>query len=103
MKNDYNVKYSSLFFDDLNKITSYIKHELNNNIAAQNFIDEVENSILQRLNCPTAYEPYKSLKDRKHTYYRIYIKNYTIFYVVKENAMEVRRILYSGRNFKDTI
>lgn len=27
-----------------------------------------------------------------------YVKNYTIFYVVKDNTMEVRRILYSKRN-----
>ena len=33
-------------------------------------------------------------------YYRIYVKNFTIFYVVfeEERIMEVRRILYSKRN-----
>ena len=103
MKNDYKIKYSSLFFDDLTKIISYIKHELKNSVAANNLVNEVEKSILERLDCPTAYEAYKSLKNRKNTYYRIYIKNYTIFYVVKDNIMEVRRILYSKRNFKDTI
>lgn len=36
-------------------------------------------------------------------YYRIYVKNYVIYYVVIDNGankiMEVRRILYRGQNF----
>lgn len=103
MKNNYKIKYSSLFYDDLMKIVLYIKYELSNSVVVNNFISEVEQSILKRSVCSEAYEPYKSLKDRKDTYYRIYIKNYTIFYVVKDNVMEVRRILYSKRNFKRNV
>ena len=31
------------------------------------------------------------------------VKNYTILYVVKNDVIEVRRIIYSRRNLKDMI
>ena len=52
---------------------------------------------------PESFEKYNSKKKRKNTYYRIYVKNYTIFYTIKDNAMEVRRILSSRRNFDKLI
>lgn len=43
------------------------------------------------------------LKKRQYTYYKIYVKNYIVFYTVKGDTMEVRRILYSRRNFDKLI
>lgn len=103
MKDKYIIKYSSLFFDDLMQVVSYIKYELNNVEAANNLVDEIEQKIIERSNCPVAFETYKSFAERKSEYYRIYVKNYTVFYVVKNNVMEVRRLLYSRRNFKGII
>ena len=100
MKSKYNIRYSPLFYKELNKIILYIKKELNNVEAANNLLNEIENSILSRINFPTAYEPYISAKERKNVYYRIYVKNYIIFYVVIDNVIEVRRILYNKRDFK---
>lgn len=42
-------------------------------------------------------------RERQYPYYRIYIKNYVIFYVVLGNVMEVRRIVYSRRNLPEQI
>ena len=52
-------------------------------------------------------EPYHSLKERHYPYYRIYVDNYVIYYVViadegAEKIMEVRRFLYKGQD-RDTI
>ena len=100
MKSNYNIRYSPLFYKDLNKIILYIKNELNNIEAANDLLNEIENSILNRITLPTSYEPYMSSKERKNVYYRVYVKNYIIFYVVIDNVMEVRRILYGKRDFK---
>ena len=78
-------------------------HNLKNRIAAENFYDEVIKEIEKRSENPEGFEKYMSTQKRKNTYYRIYVKNYTIFYVVKGNTMEVRRILYSKRNFDKLI
>ncbi len=94
----YKLRYLPLFFNDLAEITSYISDHLQNPMAAENLLDEVEKAIQERLYMPASFEPFHSQKPRAETYYRIYVKNYTIFYVVIGDTMEVRRILYSARD-----
>ncbi len=101
MNKKHEIKYSYLFYRDLSSILNYIKYELENVIAANHLFDEIVNEISNRAYNPESYEKYSSIRKRKDTYYRIYVKNYTIFYVVKNNVMEVRRIIYSRRNLKN--
>jgi plasmid stabilization system protein ParE len=49
---------------------------------------------------PERFEPYPSTRDREHPYYTIQVRNFTVFYVVIEDTMEVRRILYSRRDMR---
>lgn len=103
MTKKYDIKYLPLFYNDLEKIIEYIIYQLDNKIAANNFIDELEEKINKRAYNPKAYEKYISAKERQYTYYRIYIKNYTVFYTARDNVMEVRRLLYSKRKFEKLI
>ena len=103
MKNKYNIKYLPSFYRDLDGITDYIKYELQNEAAANRLVDEIENEINKRLQNPESFEKFQSRRKRLNTYYRIYVKNYTIFYVVIDNTMEVRRIIYYKRNFEKLI
>ena len=103
MEKKNKIKYLPLFYNDLDKITDYIIYKLNNEIAANNFVNELENEINKRAYNPEAYEKYRSTRKRKYNYYKIYVKNYIVFYTVKDNIMEVRRILYSRRNFNKLI
>ena len=103
MNNQYEILYLPLFYKDSVKITKYIKESLKNPIAAKSFISEIEKAIIERAYNPTNYEKYNSNKKRKDTYYRIYVRNYTVFYKVKGNIMNIRRILYSRRNLKKII
>lgn len=95
----YELRILPLFEEDLNEIIDYIAFQLQNPTAAENLVDAVEAAIQERRHCAEAFEPYHSVKERRYPYYRIPVKNFTIFYVVIENTMEVRRILYSKRNF----
>lgn len=95
----YKIKYFPLFYEDLEKIIDYIRNKLENEIAAENFVNELEKEINQRAYSPDSYEKYMSVKTRNSTYFRIYVKNYTVFYTVNGEFMEVRRILSSRRNF----
>ena len=101
--NKYTIRYSSTYINQFNSILKYIVNNLKNKIAAENFYNEVIKEIEKRSENPEGYEKYISTRKRKNTYYRIYVKNYTIFYTVKDNTMEVRRILYSRRNFDKLI
>lgn len=101
MINEFELKYSPTFYNDFNKIISYIENELENKIATNNLINKVEKEINYRLRNPLEYEKYRTRKG--NIYYRIYINNYIIFYTVSENIMIVRRILYNKRNIKEFI
>ena len=95
----YKLRILPLFEEDLNGIVDYITLQLQNPIAAEHLVDAVEEAIEARLPFAESFEPYRSARERGYPYYRISVKNYTIFYVVIGDIMEVRRILYSGRDW----
>ena len=99
----YEIRYLPTFISQFNNILYYITYELKNKIAADNFYNEIVKQIEIRSNSPESYEVFRTLKDEKIKYYKINVKNYTIFYVVKNNVMEIRRIYYSQRNFENLI
>lgn len=102
-KNKYKISYIPLFYADLENIIKYITYELGNKKAAENLLQRIEKAILKRSENPESFEPYEGANSRLENWYRIYVGNYTIFYVVIGDCMEVRRILYSRRNLKNII
>lgn len=99
----YELRYLPLFYKDLEQKVDYIVEILQNKEAAKELIDLVENAILDRLPMAESFEPYHSAKERRYTYYRIYVKNFVIWYVViddegKDKIMEVRRFLYNKQD-----
>lgn len=96
----YKLSILPLFEEDLNGIVDYIVHRLKNPQAAERLVDDVEAAIMERLTCAESFEPYLSTKQRPYPYYKIHVHNFTVFYVVIGDTMEVRRILYSRRDFQ---
>ena len=99
----YRLRYLPLFYEDLDEKITYIAEKLKNPKAASDLLDKVEKAILDRLPVAESFEPYHSIRERKYAYYRIYVDDFTIYYVViddKENAptMEVRRFLYNRQD-----
>ena len=99
----YRLRFLPLFEDDLNEIVDYIAGRLQNPQAAEALVQDVRLAIQERQECAEAFEAYPSAKERQYPYYRISVRNYTIFYVVIGDVMEVRRILYSRRNLPEQI
>ena len=96
----YKLRILPLFEEDFNEILDYITLRLKNIKAADDLITDVETAIQKRLSMPEAFEPYPSTRDREHPYYAIQVRNFTVFYVVIGDTMEVRRILYSRRDMR---
>ncbi len=94
----FNLRYSLLFYEDLDKITDYLLLELKNELAAKTLISNAEVAIKKRLASPLSTAPYQSLNSRQYPYRRILVGNYLIFYIVINNTMIIRRILYGRRD-----
>jgi plasmid stabilization system protein ParE len=94
----YRLRYLPLFEQDLTDTVNYITNMLKNPQAALKLVDDVEAAIFERLKNPVSFELYRSAKKRPHDYYRIYVRNYAIYYVVIDNVMEVRRFVYGARD-----
>ena len=99
----FQLRYLPKYEDDLNEIIDYIVLNLKNSTSANRLLDKIESSIVERSYFPLSFESYQSVKKRKHPYYRIYVDNFTIFYVVIGDIMEIRRILYSRRDMTQLI
>lgn len=99
----YIIQYHKTYIEQFNRILYYITYKLKNKIAADNFFNEVIRQIEIRSKSPEAFEVYKITKNGKSKYYKINVKNYIIFYVVKDNIMEIRRIYYKQRNLDKLI
>ena len=95
---NYSLRYLPSYEQDLNEIVDYILFKLHNPEGAINLVKRIENAILERLNCPLSFEPFQSNRIRKNPYFRIYVDNFTVYYVVIDEVMEVRRLLYSSRD-----
>lgn len=94
----YKLQYLPIAKDDLLGIIEYIQNVLQNPIAAENTLNKIEKAILERLPMCESFAIWESTKTRKFPYRRINIANYTVWYVVINDIMEVRRIQPSNRN-----
>ena len=99
----YKLSFLPLFEADLIEITDYISNNLNNPEVALRLVDDIEIAINRRLETPLAFAPYPTSKNRPYPYYRINIRNFSVFYVVIDDTMEVRRVLYSKRNINNLL
>ncbi len=91
----HKISYSEFFYDDLRLITRHILKESGSVRIAKHFYEDVLGCIESRAFGAESYEtfnPYEGAPD----YYRIYFGNYTVFYVMADDVMDVRRILWSG-------
>lgn len=105
MDSKYKLRYLPLFYEDLEEKLLYIAEELQNVKAANDLLIEVEHAILERQPIAEAFEVYHSLKERRYPYYRIYVGNFVVYYVVIDDEdvdkiMEVRRFLYNRQDVR---
>ena len=96
---DYTLRYLPIAKQDLAEAINFIYNTYQNPIAAENTLNRIENAIMERLEeGPESFAIWPSKKEREYPYRRINVGNYTVWYVVIDNVMEVRRIQPSGRN-----
>ena len=88
---------------DLTEIAKYIAFDLCNPEAADLLLAEVDRAAEELKEFSLAGAVYKSKKSRKQQYRMKFIKNYTAYYVVLGNTVEIRRVLYKRRDTRNFI
>lgn len=102
-QNNYNIRYLPSFDKELEETIYYIVKKLKNKKAARKLLDKIDRVIFERSKSPENYEQYISKKNRKYSWYRIYVDNYVIFYTVRNNTMEIAHLIYFKRNLDKLI
>ena len=101
MNKPVELRYLPLYYEDLSAAVQYLSRDLGNSSAARRLLNETERAILERLPAADCFAPLPE-KNRSIPYYRIHVRNYTIYYVVFEfedrKIMEVRRLIHKSRN-----
>ena len=91
----YTVKYLETFRRELDEAADYIAFELEDVTAADKLLADVEAAIERAATAPTVTKPYGTDTATGDVYYRIGVRNFSIFYVVIGSVMEVRWFRYS--------
>lgn len=95
----YSIEYSEEAKIDLIGIKKYIKYNLQEPNIAERLINKLTKAIENIKNNPEIYaiiddEFIKKLEIRK-----VIIDNYIVFYRIKNNTVQIVRILYGRRNW----
>lgn len=71
--------------------------------AAQNLYDEIVKGIASLAELPMRCGLLKASELRAKGYRALRVKNYTVFYVVLDDTVQIRRILYTKRQFESLL
>ena len=99
----YKVRYLPLFWEDLSEAAAYIAFDLQNPVAAERLVDSVEAAILEHLENPTMAPTYRTTRERPFPYHWFPVGNYMAFYVVIDDVVEMRRLLFKARDIESII
>ena len=103
MANNYRLKIFPLAQADLDSIFGYISENLKNPTAAVKLIDEFEKAFENILAFPEScpYVCNKYVKDE--TLRKLIVNNYIAFFRLKDEEIQVIRVLYGMRNYQDLL
>lgn len=103
MERKFNLNIFHLAQNDMENIFKYIAVDLASPTAANNLIDDFEkafeNICLFPESCPFIQNEY--VKDK--TLRKLVVNNYIVFYKVEDFEIQVVRVIYGMRNYKDLL
>ena len=95
----YKIKYLPLALDDLKNIVRYITYELESPRAADHLLVKIDKEVKKIAGNPFRCHLYISPKKLNHEYRVLHINNYSLFYVVDNDKIEIHRVIYSQMDF----
>ena len=99
----YKIKFSNYVYEDIESSIYYIKYVLQNPVAAQRLKHEIKKTYKRIKENPFIYPvvPVEYLASRGYRF--VMVKNYMLFFKVKENQINIERFLYGPRDWINII
>ncbi len=91
----YEIRYLPLARKDLTEITNYIADNLKAPKAAMELLNALDESISKLEQFPYSCKVYHPIRELENEYRLLPVKNYAVFYVVKEKVVEIHRVVYA--------
>ena len=95
----YSIEYSKKSKEDLIGIKQYIKYNLQEPETASKLISKIRKSIKTLKENPEIYAIIDDDIIRKLEIRKLIVDNYIIFYRIKNDSIEIVRIMYGRRNW----
>ena len=102
----YNIEYSKESKEDLVGIKKYIKYNLQEPETANKLISKIRKSIKSIKSLKDNPEIYTIIDDdiiRKLEIRKLIVDNYIVFYKIKNESIEIVRIMYGRRNWRNLL
>ena len=91
----FEIRYLPLAKKDLSNIALYIADHLKAPQAAIELVDALDSSISRLKQFPYSCKVYQPIKALEDEYRLLPVNNYIVLYVVIDNVVEIRRIVYA--------
>jgi plasmid stabilization system protein ParE len=97
MSKKYSIEYLPIAEKDLTGIIEYVN--LDSPQSALLLLDEIDNTILKLELFPYIGKVPKDSRLQLLNYRILIVSSYLVFYVVKDDIVEIRRILHGKKNY----
>lgn len=97
MSKKYNAEYLPVAQRDLSEIIEYIR--IDNPDAALKLLDQIDETISKLADFPLIGHVPKDPHFIHLGYHMLVINTYLVFYLIKDDTVEIRRILHGKRKY----
>lgn len=97
MSKKYSIEYLPVAERDLTEIIEYV--QLDSPESALNLLDEIDSTILKLEDFPFIGKIPKDSRLQLLNYIILIVSSYLVFYIVKDDIVEIRRILHGKRKY----
>jgi addiction module RelE/StbE family toxin len=94
----YKIHYLPLVLDDLKEIVRYIVYELEAPKTAEKLLMKIDKEVQKIADNPFRCHVYFPSDKMKHEYRVLHINNFSLFYVIEKEIIEIYRVIYSQRD-----
>ncbi|MCL2130476.1 MAG: type II toxin-antitoxin system RelE/ParE family toxin [Treponema sp.] len=94
----YKIRYLPLALEDLKDIIRYIANTLEAPRAALSLVNKIDKELKKVSANPFRCHVYTPLAKLQYEYRVLNIDNYSLFYVIEKEKVEIHRVLYSKMN-----